>query len=255
MQADESDRTDAAAAAAGELSLSPASQTLAAFARKLSHDLNNFATVVRTYSELLLTELPPGQSRNDVQEIHRASDAMASYLLRVGRFARIGTMRAAPVTLSTAIADLQGAFPSVRRADSQQLVIGMHAVRHDVVELDAIWLREVLTELLHNACEAAPVDGTITLSVYDAVDDDDRVVIEVADHGPGFDPTVATSAAAPFVSTKEGVRGAGFGLTIAAAFAEAIGARLTRTRDSDTTRVALWLRAGATRAPTTAVTR
>ena len=68
------------------------------YARKIAHDLNNFATVIRTYSELLLSELPAdGGTHADVSEIHRAADAMIAYVQRVARFARAGSMRVNPI--------------------------------------------------------------------------------------------------------------------------------------------------------------
>ncbi|MBC8086718.1 MAG: hypothetical protein H7Z40_05595, partial [Phycisphaerae bacterium] len=85
---------------------------LSLFARRMSHDMSNFVTVVRTYSELLLADLPPaGTTHADVQEIHRAADAMIEYLHRIVKFARTSGSRSGPVSLDGSTADVVHAGP------------------------------------------------------------------------------------------------------------------------------------------------
>jgi signal transduction histidine kinase len=215
------------------------SPTTAAFARKLAHDLNNFATVVRTYSELLLTDLPPGGPRDDVGEIHRAADAMVAYLQRVARFARTSALRPAPRHVLPIVRDVVTEFAEAR----DQAPVQLGETTEALVDVDPSWLRDVVRELVINAREAAPPDSTITIAVlaHESANDQRWAIIEVRDAGPGFAESVAGNAEDPFVTTKDGVRGAGFGLTLACAFADASGGRLMRTRDAGTTRVALWL--------------
>jgi C4-dicarboxylate-specific signal transduction histidine kinase len=69
--------------------------------------------------------------------------------------------------------------------------------------------------------------------------------VRVSDDGAGFDESVADSAEDPYVTTKHGVRGAGFGLTLAAAFARSAGGRIVRERAQDRTHVSIWLPATA----------
>jgi C4-dicarboxylate-specific signal transduction histidine kinase len=114
-----------------------------------------------------------------------------------------------------------------------------------MVDVDPIWLRDVVRELVINARDAAPASSVVTVAVleHESASDQRWVIVEVRDVGPGFAPAVVANAEDPFVTTKDGVRGAGFGLTLAAAFADACGGRVMRTRDAEMTRVALWLRA------------
>ncbi len=215
------------------------SPVLASFARKLAHDLNNFATVVRTYSELLLADLPAGAAREDVEEIHRAADAMVAYLQRVARFARTSGLRPTPRHVTPIVADVVAEFP-----DTDEFArLRMEGQSDQLVKVDPTWLRDVIRELVVNAREAAPSSSTIVVAVLEhaSANDRDWVIVEVRDHGPGFSSAIAAHAEEPFVTTKDGVRGAGFGLTLASAFAEASGGRLMRTRDADLTRVALWI--------------
>lgn len=217
-------------------------QAVASFARHLAHDLNNFATVIRTYSELLMADLPEGSTRNDAAEIYRAADTLIAYLQRVTRFARAGTGRPIPQALLPTVRAVVDEFLEARDASPVRLVDGgADAPTHAVY--DGEWLRDALRELITNARDASP--GTHSIEVIMSQADDAGVrwaVIDVCDHGPGFSDALRGTPEAPFVTTKLGVRGAGFGLTLADAFAEANGGRLRRTREAGVTRVSLWLR-------------
>src|SRR5437763_3131874 len=77
------------------------------FARRMSHDMSNYVTVVRTYSELLMADLPAtGSARSDATEIHRAADGMIEYMHRMVRFARTANARLAVVPFDGAVNDV-----------------------------------------------------------------------------------------------------------------------------------------------------
>jgi len=73
-------------------------------------------------------------------------------------------------------------------------------------------LNQVFLNLMKNAAEALDGRGG-TISVA-ARPDDDSVVVEVGDDGPGIDPEVQMRLFDPFFSTKEAGRGTGLGLSI-----------------------------------------
>ncbi len=224
---------------------------LGLYARKIAHDLNNFATVIRTYSELLLSELPAdGGTHADVSEIHRAADAMIAYVQRVARFARAGSMRVTPIDVDALLADVVAALPSSIGA--------VHFDRSSGAPLTAVatdpnWLADVLLELIQNARDASPSGTGVVLTrdarVLDATESFDVssvppgkwAIISVIDAGAGFADSVKANAEDPFVTTKDGVRAAGFGLTLAVAFARGQRGHLTRERVNDRTVVSLWL--------------
>ena len=73
-------------------------------------------------------------------------------------------------------------------------------------------LNQVWTNLLDNAGDA--MDGVGELRLTTRLDGD-RVVVEVADTGPGMSPQVAARAFEAFFTTKDVGRGTGLGLDIA----------------------------------------
>lgn len=195
--------------------------TLVRFARRVSHDLNNFSTVIRTYSELLLSELAPDSSAHaDVHEIHRAAEDMVQYLQRVTRFARAANMKRVPVPVDTGLADAVAHFGTVVGGRSVETQLASGAI----IQADAIWLRDIVVELLTNAHEAAPAGTPLRLS---SVLRDGHVVMRVEDQGAGIPPELANTAVEPLVTGKTGVRGAGIGLSLIAAFVEAVGGTLS----------------------------
>jgi signal transduction histidine kinase len=73
-------------------------------------------------------------------------------------------------------------------------------------------LNQVWTNLIDNAVDAMDGSGTLTVR---ARGDDDAVVVEIADTGPGLPDDVAARAFEPFFTTKEVGQGTGLGLDIA----------------------------------------
>jgi signal transduction histidine kinase len=73
-------------------------------------------------------------------------------------------------------------------------------------------LNQVWTNLIDNAVDAMDGSGTLRVSTRA---DQDGVVVEVADSGPGIPPAVAARAFDPFFTTKDVGKGTGLGLDIA----------------------------------------
>ena len=92
------------------------------------------------------------------------------------------------------------------------------------IEADGARLAAILQNLLDNAIDWTPDDGTIVL----AVERDDRageLVLAVKDEGPGFDASIKEKAFDAFVqhSGENGHRGAGLGLSVVEAFVKLHG--------------------------------
>lgn len=194
----------------------PDTDALVRFARRVSHDINNFSTVVRTYSELLLSDLPEGDPTHaDVAEIHRAADATVRYLQRVTQFSRAGNMRRLPTSVDDGISDAQALFATEQIDRPVQVTLG-----GGEIQADASWWRDVVMELLRNAHDAAPAGSAI--AVRSAVHNG-TVIVDVEDEGAGIAAELRESLTEPFVTSKQGVRGAGIGLAIVAAFVHTLG--------------------------------
>ncbi len=122
--------------------------------------------------------------------------------------------------------------------------VDSYGVRADVVRdgrLPEIWadpdrLKEVLVNLIVNACEAMPEGGRIRIHESQGIADvlGWAVVIEVKDTGPGIPDAIQDHVLQPFFSTKE--EGTGLGLSIAARIVEEHEGRLElRSRQGEGT--------------------
>jgi len=92
-------------------------------------------------------------------------------------------------------------------------------------EADLVLL--ILENLVHNAIDATPAGKAVRLAVCT---EGDRVVMEVADEGPGLPPEMQTRLFRPCSSHKKG--GSGIGLAISQQLANHLGAELSLKHSS-----------------------
>jgi signal transduction histidine kinase len=80
-----------------------------------------------------------------------------------------------------------------------------------LIEANAAELNQVWTHIIDNAIDAMQGSGTLRLSTHA---DDDAVIVEIGDTGPGMPPDVQAHAFDPFYTTKDVGKGTGLGLDI-----------------------------------------
>ena len=85
-------------------------------------------------------------------------------------------------------------------------------------------LHQVLTNLLRNAADACEGEGTIRVH---ARAEGDRLLIDVADEGPGIPEDVLPRVFEPFFTTKDPGKGTGLGLPISARLVEKFGGSMS----------------------------
>ncbi|MGD8368476.1 MAG: ATP-binding protein [Desulfobacterales bacterium] len=95
------------------------------------------------------------------------------------------------------------------------------------IEGDPEQIKEVLVNLIINACEAMEGGGRITIRESAATKGQGQgaAMVSVEDDGPGMSPSVQEKIFQPFYTTKE--EGTGLGLSIAARIMEEHGGRLS----------------------------
>jgi len=91
------------------------------------------------------------------------------------------------------------------------------------ITADPDQLKEVLVNLMINACEAMVDDGSIVIEEEEGVTENlgKVIVIKVTDNGPGVQQSIQSKLFQPFFSTKE--EGTGLGLSIATRIVEEHG--------------------------------
>ncbi len=186
-------------------------------AQGVAHDINNALMAVLGYTELAEDDLEePEALANHLATIKKAALDASSTVQRLNRFAKRGIVTHADQTdINEVVTDVvQMTRPRWR--DAAQKEGRVYKVETQLAELppilgDPSGLREVLMNMIHNALNAMPEGGSLTLSTRTTVDK--QVEIEIADTGLGMTPEVMNRIFEAFFTTR-GVEGTGLGLAM-----------------------------------------
>ncbi|MEI9886299.1 MAG: ATP-binding protein [Rhizomicrobium sp.] len=99
--------------------------------------------------------------------------------------------------------------------------------------VDPLLLEQALVNLLDNAAKYAPLGSTIALTAQAA---DNRVLLRIADEGPGIPPEALPHIFDKFYRAKASdsrIAGTGLGLAVARGFVEAFGGTLDAANRTD----------------------
>ncbi len=195
------------------------------FLADASHELRTPLSSIRGYAEIFRTGAArePRQLAQAMRRIEEEAERMGGLvndLLALARLDEVGEPAREPVDLAAvAIEACDDA-----RAAAPDRAITVWAERPGIVSGDRDQLRQVVTNLLRNAVAHTPAGTPIEVSVGAG---EGAVSVVVRDHGPGLEPGAETKVFERFWR-REGSRyddgpGAGLGLAIVAAIAEAHG--------------------------------
>jgi signal transduction histidine kinase len=188
--------------------------TLGMLAASVAHEIRNPLVSVRTFMQLLPEREHDEQFRTEFREVallevERITELVADVL----SFARPVSTDAEPTDLN------EIAIRTTRLLDTQVRARGV-TLRRDLdptlpaVVADGARVRQVLTNVVLNAIEAAGQHGHVTLRTCGEGDRSGRwCVVEVADSGPGVAADEAERLFEPFFTTKR--TGHGLGLFVA----------------------------------------
>ncbi|MEA2489355.1 MAG: two-component system, NtrC family, nitrogen regulation sensor histidine kinase NtrY [Acidobacteriota bacterium] len=177
--------------------------------RMMSHEVNNSVGAVRSLLESSLSYAPQiGEADRDdfTSALTIASariDALNRFMAAFADVVRIPP----PQRTSTVVASLVERVMGLLRPELQQRSIALTADLADrrAFNVDESQLEQVVLNVFRNAIEAVGRDGTIAVTLRDAV-------LTIADSGPGITDTVRADLFTPFFTTKR--EGRGLGLTI-----------------------------------------
>lgn len=181
----------------------------------LSHEFNQPLAAAKTYADsaaLLIDRGRVPEAQDNVRRISSLIDRMASISRHLRNFARKPNEKLGPVPLSDVIADtLEIVAPRLKAADAK-LVVQL-SDETLIVKAGPVRLQQVLVNIISNAADAVEGldDRRIKLS---ARREEDRVIVEVRDHGSGVPAAIAERIFDPFFTTKGVGKGLGLGLSI-----------------------------------------
>jgi PAS domain S-box-containing protein len=189
----------------------------------VAHDFNNLLTVILSYSELLLQDLPSeAPSRDDIEQIRKAASGASELTRQLLAFSRQQVLQPKVVDLNAAVSGIERLLGRVLREDIHlECSVAPDA---GTVKVDPGQLEQVIMNLAVNARDAMPNGGRVTIETAN-VDIDETyvqghalaapgryVMLAVTDTGMGMDAATQARIFEPFFTTKEVGKGTGLGL-------------------------------------------
>jgi PAS domain S-box-containing protein len=189
----------------------------------VAHDFNNLLTVILSYSELLLQDLPSeAPSRDDIEQIRKAASGASELTRQLLAFSRQQVLQPKVVDLNAAVSGIERLLGRVLREDIHlECSVAPDA---GTVKVDPGQLEQVIMNLAVNARDAMPNGGRVTIETAN-VDIDETyvqghalaapgryVMLAVTDAGMGMDAATQARIFEPFFTTKEVGKGTGLGL-------------------------------------------
>jgi C4-dicarboxylate-specific signal transduction histidine kinase len=194
----------------------------------LAHELNQPLTALSAYGSACEQLLARGGDQSQLRDVIRRMVGEAGRAAEVVRRLRDFFRTGATKLDAVALADLVEAAVAPFRAKAAAAAIEFEIVAIPVatVNADRLQIEVVLRNLLSNAFEAVTggAEPSRKVMLGAAVVPGGRVVVEVADTGPGLTASRTEQVFEPFASTKSS--GLGLGLAISRAIAEAHGGSL-----------------------------
>ncbi|MFZ5671646.1 MAG: sensor histidine kinase [Pseudomonadota bacterium] len=181
----------------------------------LSHELNQPLTAVKTYADnaaILIERNRTEEARDNVSRISSLADRMASISRHLRNFARKPNEQLGPVALAEVVKDTLEIVAWRLKAARTEVAVDLGPTPL-VVQAGQIRLQQVLVNLISNAADAVEGQAERRIALR-ARRENAKVMISVADNGPGIPDAIAARIFDPFFTTKGVGKGLGLGLSI-----------------------------------------
>ena len=187
--------------------------SLGKLAAGVAHQLNNPLGGITLFARLMLEEyeLEEG-ARKDLDRILKDAERCRDTVKELLEFARQTRHEMRPLDINRAITrtffllENQTLFQNITVI--RNLSSDIPNVRGDTQQVNHMFMNIIL-----NAAQAMQGQGSLTVSTR-LSDDNERVVIEIADTGPGIPEDILPHIFEPFFTTKEEGEGTGIGLSL-----------------------------------------
>jgi len=207
----------------GQLLQAQKMEAVGRLAGGVAHDFNNLLTVILSYSDLLLEDLPLDiPDREDVEEIRKAAIAASALTRQLLAFSRQQVLEPRVLDVNTVVASTEKLLTRLLGEDvslTTSLAVALGAVKVDPGQLE-----QIIMNLAVNARDAMPRGGRLSIETGNVEMDEGYVsghplarpghyvMLAVSDTGIGMDAATQARIFEPFFTTKEAGKGTGLGL-------------------------------------------
>jgi histidine kinase len=203
----------------------------------VTHELRTPLTSIKGYMEGLVDGVLPAAPET-YNQIHNEASRLARLVDDLQELSRVEanafSLDIHPTDLSTLVGTILKRLSPQATAKRITLCSNLPAnLQHALADKDRI--TQVLTNLVANALQYTPEDGTVTIS---AIQKDDEVIVSVKDTGIGIPPEHLENLFTRFYRvdksrSRNAGGGSGIGLTIARHLVEAHGGRIWVESDGE----------------------
>jgi len=174
----------------------------------VAHDFNNLLLAISGYADFLATTLTDERQRHYAEEIQSAGRRAAALTQQLLAFSRRQVLQTRVLDLNESVREMEAMLRRLIGAGvNVELDLDPHLRR---VEADPSQIAQMLLNLALNARDSMSGRGRLTITTRN---DDEEVVLTVADDGRGMDETTRARVFEPFFTTKDVGQGTGLGLS------------------------------------------
>jgi signal transduction histidine kinase len=181
----------------------------------VAHELNNPLTTVTGFVELILDDIPSDSpNRPDLELVLKESLRAREVVRRLLDFSRPGEGFRIRADINDLVWDVVALIRHLTHTNGIELKINTY---DDLpwIHVDRDQIKQVLLNLVHNAIQAMPRGGVLSLQTVPEVRNGaSGVIILVQDTGPGIDPKYIDRLFEPFFTTRPIGQGTGLGLSV-----------------------------------------
>ncbi len=195
--------------------------SLGKMAASVAHELNNPLAGIVTYAKLLERKVrhnvPSSEAQakmiNELELIRSESIRCGNIVRNLLAFARGTSANFREIPLEEIVKKALQLVQHHMELSSVQVEKEIH-LKEPYINCDADQLLQAFIALLVNAVEAMPQGGKLTISVENANDSPDDILIKIHDTGFGIPADVIDKIFEPFFTTKKEKKGVGLGLPV-----------------------------------------
>lgn len=184
--------------------------------RELVHETNNPLGIIRNYLYLLGSQMESDpQAQENLRVVQDEIERVAGLIRRFNEIETEEEVKPRAVDINQLVGDVTRLIEPVIHGSNIEIETDFDAALPPIITRYDL-LKQVMLNLVKNACEAMEQGGSLKLATQDYVYWNDRECIEIviSDNGPGIPPHVLANLFRPVPSTK-GEGHAGLGLSIA----------------------------------------
>ncbi len=217
--ADLAERTNSLERIAAELRQSEAQQrqsqkmeAVGQLAGGVAHDFNNLLTIIMSYSDLVIHDLPNGdEHHHDMEQVISAAKSAAALTRQLLAFSRKQILKPSTVNLNELVTDMMDMLGRLIGTSIQLAPVLVGDIGN--VRADRGQLEQVLMNLVVNARDAMPNGGQLQIETANVeIGPASFVALTVCDTGIGMDEKTKEKLFEPFFTTKPVGKGTGLGL-------------------------------------------